>query len=55
VTSTAFHFKLPDVTKLYKVTGTDDAATAKWYPLGTLKDNDFFEDHRDIIRQILGF
>ncbi len=35
--------------KMPKVKGSDDAAHAGWYPLGSLKSQDFFEDHYDII------
>ena len=39
---------LPDG-PLPKVKGSDDAMKAAWYPLGSLKSEDFFEDHHDII------
>lgn len=34
---------------LPKVRGSDDALKAGWYPLGSLKSENFFEDHYDII------
>jgi bifunctional NMN adenylyltransferase/nudix hydrolase len=42
-------FKLPDSKKLWKVTGSDDAADARWFRLGDLRSEDFFEDHWHII------
>lgn len=39
---------LPDG-PLPKVKGSDDAVKAAWYPLGSLKSEDFFEDHFCII------
>lgn len=45
----AFLFRLPERRKLFTVKGSDDAAHARWYPLGMLKPTDFFEDHWSII------
>lgn len=54
VITTAYHFLLPDKRELYKVKGSDDARDAKWYSIGTLKPEDFFEDHYYIIKNVLG-
>lgn len=40
--------------KLPKVKGSDDAEHAGWYALGSLKSEDFFEDHYDIIQYFKG-
>lgn len=40
--------------KLPKVKGSDDAAHAGWYPLGSLKAEEFFEDHIDVINYFKG-
>ena len=45
----AFLFRLPDRRTLFRVKGSDDAATAKWYRLGDLSSEQFFEDHWSII------
>lgn len=50
----AFLFNLPSRTKLFEVKGDDDAESAQWYPLGTLDPREFFEDHYDIIRTMVG-
>lgn len=39
---------------LPKVKGSDDAAEAKWVPLGDLKEEEFFEDHYQIIQDMIG-
>lgn len=44
---------LPDG-PLPKVKGSDDAMKAGWYPLGSLKSENFFEDHFDIIEYFKG-
>lgn len=49
----AYLFKLPGAKKLYKVKGGDDAETAQWHPLGTLKRSDLFADHYDIIQEMV--
>ena len=46
------HF--PKDAMLPKVKGADDARRAKWFQLGTLKRNEIFEDHFDIIQDIKG-
>lgn len=54
VVTYAFLFRLPDAKQLYKVRGEDDAASAKWYPLGSLKANDFFDDHFHVLEALIG-
>lgn len=49
----AFHFQLADDIKLPKVTGGDDARKAFWVELGSLKRNNMFEDHYDIIDELV--
>lgn len=39
---------------LPKVKGSDDAEHAGWYPLGSLKSEEFFEDHIDVINYFKG-
>jgi len=39
---------------LPKIKGGDDAESAEWKPIGTLKREDFFEDHYDILLWALG-
>ncbi|HEX4178933.1 MAG TPA: bifunctional nicotinamide-nucleotide adenylyltransferase/Nudix hydroxylase [Rhizomicrobium sp.] len=48
----AFLFRLPDRRKLFTVKGGDDAAQARWYRLGDLGPQMFFEDHWSIIEQM---
>jgi bifunctional NMN adenylyltransferase/nudix hydrolase len=48
----AFLFRLPERRKLFKVKGGDDAAQARWYRLGDLSPEMFFEDHWSIIEQM---
>jgi len=48
----AFLFKLPDSKPLYEVQGGDDAESAHWHQLGTLKPEEFFEDHKNIIDEM---
>ncbi|HEX4027740.1 MAG TPA: NUDIX domain-containing protein [Rhizomicrobium sp.] len=48
----AFLFRLPDRRKLFTVKGGDDAASARWYRLGDLSPEMFFEDHWSIIEQM---
>lgn len=45
----AFLFRLPERRKLFDVKGSDDAAAAKWYRIGDLSPEQFFEDHWSII------
>lgn len=39
---------------LPKVKGSDDAISAKWYPISELKSENMFDDHYDIIVTMLG-
>jgi bifunctional NMN adenylyltransferase/nudix hydrolase len=48
----AFLFRLPERRKLFRVKGGDDAASARWYRLGDLKPEMFFEDHWSIIEEM---
>lgn len=41
--------------ELPKVKGGDDAFAARWVPLADLKRDQFFEDHFDIIEDMMGF
>lgn len=45
----AYFFHLRDEESLPKVKGADDADKAKWIPLGSLDRSKMFEDHFDII------
>lgn len=54
VITEAFLFSVPNRTSLFKVRGDDDAASAMWHPLGSLRANDFFEDHAAIIEEMTG-
>ncbi len=48
----AFLFRLPDQCPLFSVQGGDDAARARWHPLGDLTPAMLFEDHWAIIAQM---
>jgi bifunctional NMN adenylyltransferase/nudix hydrolase len=48
----AFLFKLEDG-DLPRVRGMDDADKARWIAIGELKRSDFFEDHFDIIQNMI--
>jgi hypothetical protein len=39
---------------LPKVKGSDDAISAKWYPISSLTSENMFDDHYDIIFSMLG-
>ncbi len=54
VITQAFLFELPNRKELFRVKGTDDAAKAQWYEIGSLKPEMFFEDHYAIIDTMLG-
>mgnify|MGYP006266988187 CR=1 FL=1 len=45
--------KLRDDVTLPKVKGSDDADKAKWMPIASLRQKDFFEDHYDILINML--
>jgi bifunctional NMN adenylyltransferase/nudix hydrolase len=47
-------FRLPDAKPLWKVTGSDDAASAAWHNIANLPEDEFFEDHFFIIQDMLG-
>lgn len=47
--TTAFLVRLTDREELPRVKGGDDAARARWHPLGTLERGRMFEDHHAII------
>jgi bifunctional NMN adenylyltransferase/nudix hydrolase len=50
----AFLFRCPDRRTLFKVKGSDDAASAAWYRLGDLTPDQFFEDHWSILEAMIG-
>jgi bifunctional NMN adenylyltransferase/nudix hydrolase len=39
---------------LPKVKGADDAKTAEWYPIGEIDSSKMFEDHYQIIQDLVG-
>ncbi|QIV65770.1 nicotinamide-nucleotide adenylyltransferase [Mesorhizobium phage Cp1R7A-A1] len=47
-------FRLPDAKPLWKVTGSDDAASAEWRLIANLSEDEMFEDHFHIIQDMLG-
>ncbi|RUW57173.1 bifunctional nicotinamide-nucleotide adenylyltransferase/Nudix hydroxylase [Mesorhizobium sp. M8A.F.Ca.ET.021.01.1.1] len=47
-------FRLPDAKPLWKVTGSDDAASAEWRSIANLSEDEMFEDHFHIIQDMLG-
>lgn len=49
----AFLFRLRDDVALPRVKGMDDADKARWVPIADLKREDFFEDHLDIITNMI--
>lgn len=48
-----FLIKLRDETQLPRVRGQDDADKAKWVPISDLNPKDFFEDHYQILYNML--
>jgi bifunctional NMN adenylyltransferase/nudix hydrolase len=50
----AFLIQLPDG-ELPKVKGSDDALKAKWVPIAEIKSEETFEDHYEIIQDLVGF
>lgn len=50
----AFRFDLPEATSLYNVIGSDDAVHAEWVRLSDVKQDDMYEDHFHIIREMTG-
>lgn len=49
----AFLIELP-IGELPRIKGSDDAEKAVWLPISDLKPNNMFEDHYDIITEMLG-
>jgi bifunctional NMN adenylyltransferase/nudix hydrolase len=49
----AFKFVLPDG-QLPRVKGQDDAEKARWIPIASLRSEDCYEDHYEIISNLLG-
>ncbi len=52
IVTQAHLFRLPERRQLFKVRGGDDAAKAKWYRIGELSPEMFFEDHWFILQQM---
>lgn len=50
----AFHIELPMQNELPKVKGADDADKAKWVSLDEISRGNMFEDHFDIVDDMLG-
>jgi bifunctional NMN adenylyltransferase/nudix hydrolase len=50
----AFYIELPPDTSLPKVKGGDDAKYAQWVPLASLDPHQMYEDHYDIIQEMVG-
>lgn len=50
----AYYIQLPDSGTLPKVKGTDDAERAIWMPICSLKSEEFYEDHFEIINYFVG-
>jgi bifunctional NMN adenylyltransferase/nudix hydrolase len=50
----AFYIELPPDTSLPKVKGGDDARHAQWVPLASLDPRQMYEDHYDIIQEMVG-
>lgn len=50
----AYHFELRASEQLPAVKGSDDAARARWIPLGRLAELPLFEDHHSIVRYFVG-
>jgi len=55
VITRAFHFELPDLGAFPYIKGADDAAEAKWIPIGDLGylEEQIFEDHLHIINHFV--
>lgn len=51
----AYKFELPDSAELPKVKGTDDAEKAQWVPIANLTREAMFEDHYDILSNMVPF
>lgn len=55
VVTEAYYLSLPNRTSLFSVKGDDDAASASWHPLGSLRSTDLYEDHAAIITEMTGY
>lgn len=53
VVSTVYHFAVPDEVELLSPVGTDDAMHAGWYDFKALSTEQFFEDHYQLITELL--
>ena len=53
IVTVAYLFHLRAETQLPRVKGSDDAAKAKWWPLSQVKRSMFFEDHFDILFNLM--
>lgn len=49
----AFLFTLDDTKELPKVKGNDDAKYADWYPIGSIHEDQLYEDHYHILWKML--
>jgi bifunctional NMN adenylyltransferase/nudix hydrolase len=54
VVTQAYLFDLPGRERLFQVRGGDDAASASWYALGSLRSSELYEDHAAIIEEMTG-
>ncbi len=54
VVTQTYYFELPLSAPLFATHADDDAASAAWYDLKSLRAVDFFDDHAAIIRQMIG-
>ncbi len=50
----AFYIELPPDVSLPKIRGGDDASHAQWLPLASLDPRQMYEDHYDIIQELIG-
>lgn len=53
IVSGAFRFDIPDDVEIPKVAGGDDAAHAGWYNFEELSTDRFYEDHHNVISNLL--
>ena len=53
VLSVSYHVELRASEELPELKGSDDAAKAKWIPIGNLRREAMFEDHYDIIESLV--
>lgn len=52
--TTAFYIELSPRDQLPKIKGSDDAAKAQWVPMSNLSRSGLYEDHYDIIEDLVG-